>query len=58
MTFTEKQIEMLNEPILAKNVKERDGNRAGTIQLSYVEGWQVIDEDNRIVGFGGWSCET
>ena len=58
MTFTEKQIEMLNEPILAKTVKERDGNRAGTFQLSYVEGWHVIDEANRIFGFGGWSCET
>ena len=58
MTFTEKQIEQLSEPILAKNVKERDGNRAGTFQLAYVEGWHVIDEANRIFGYGGWSSET
>ena len=58
MTFSEKQIEQLSEPILAKNVKERDGNRAGTFQLAYVEGWHVIDEANRIFGYGGWSSET
>ena len=58
MTFTEKQNEMLKESILAKNVKERDGNRDGTFQLAYVEGWHVIAEANRIFGFGGWSCET
>ena len=58
MTFTEKQIQQLSEPILAKNVKERDGNRAGTFQLAYVEGWHVIDEANRIFVYGGWSSET
>ena len=58
MNFTEKQIQQLSEPILAKNVKERDGNRAGTFQLAYVEGWHVIDEANRIFGYGGWSSET
>ena len=58
MTFTEKQIQQLSEPILAKNVKERDGNSAGTFQLAYVEGWHVIDEANRIFGYGGWSSET
>ncbi len=58
MTFSEKQIQQLSEPILAKNVKERDGNRAGTFQLAYVEGWHVIDEANRIFGYGGWSSET
>jgi len=58
MTFTEKQNEMLKESILAKNVKERDGNREGTFQLAYVEGWHVIAEANRIFGFDGWSSET
>ena len=58
MEFTKEQVELLKEPILAKNVKERDGNKAGTFQLAYVEGWHVIDEANRIFGFGGWSCET
>ena len=58
MEFSKEQVELLNEPILAKNVKERDGNQAGTFQLAYVEGWHVIDEANRIFGFDGWSSET
>ena len=58
MEFTKEQVELLKEPILAKNVKERDGNRAGTFQLAYVEGWHVIAEANRIFGFDGWSSET
>ena len=58
MEFSKDQVELLNEPILAKNVKERDGNKAGTFQLAYVEGWHVINEANRIFGFDGWSSET
>ena len=58
MEFTKEQVELLKEPILAKNVKERDGNQAGTFQLAYVEGWHVIDEANRIFGFDGWTSET
>ena len=58
MEFSKEQVEKLNEPILAKNVKERDGNKAGTFQLAYVEGWHVINEANRIFGFDGWSSET
>ena len=57
MEFSKEQVELLNEPILAKNVKERDGNQAGTFQLAYVEGWHVIDEANRIFGFDGWTSE-
>lgn len=58
MEFSKEQVGKLNEPILAANVKERDGNRDGTFQLAYVEGWHVIAEANRIFGFDGWSCET
>jgi len=58
MTFTPEQVELLKQPIDKKNVETRDGNRAGTFQLSYVEGWHVINEANRIFGFDGWSCET
>ena len=58
MEFSKEQIAQLSEPILAKNVKERDGNRDGTFQLAYVEGWHVIAEANRIFGFSGWSSET
>ena len=58
MEFSKEQIELLNEPILGKNVKERDGNRDGTFQIAYVEGHHVIAEANRIFGFGGWNSET
>ncbi len=58
MEFSKEQIEKLNEPILGKNVKERDGNRDGTFQIAYVEGHHVIAEANRIFGFGGWNSET
>ena len=58
MQFSKEQVEKLKEPILAANVKERDGNKAGTFQLAYVEGWHVINEANRIFGFDGWSSET
>lgn len=58
MEFSKKQIELLNEPILGKNVKERDGNHDGTFQIAYVEGHHVIAEANRIFGFGGWNSET
>ena len=58
MEFSKEQVELLQEPILAKNVKERDGNKAGTFQLAYVEGWHVIAEANRIFGFDGWNSET
>ena len=58
MQFSKEQVEKLNEPILGANVKERDGNKAGTFQLAYVEGWHVINEANRIFGFDGWCSET
>ena len=58
MTFTPEQVELLKQPIDKKNVEERDGDKDGKFQVAYVEGWHVIDEANRIFGFGGWSCET
>ncbi len=59
MEFSKEQVELLNEPILAKNVKERKagwGSEDNT--LAYVEGYHVIAEANRIFGFGNWSSET
>ena len=58
MTFTPEQVALLKQPIDKKNVETRDGNKDGTFQLAYVEGWHVLDEANRIFGFDGWSCET
>ena len=59
MEFSKEQVEMLNEPILGANVKEREAGWGGKDNtLAYVEGYHVIAEANRIFGFGGWSCET
>jgi DNA recombination protein Rad52 len=55
MTFTPEQIAALKAPLSASNVKER--KQAGRT-LSYIEGWRVIDEANRIFGFDGWQSET
>lgn len=56
MTFTEEQKKLLNQKIIKSNVKTRPGG--GRKDLSYVEGWHVIQEANRIFGFDGWSSET
>ena len=58
MEFSKEQVELLKEPILAKNVKERDGDKDGKFQIAYVEGHHVIAEANRIFGFSGWNSET
>ena len=59
MEFSKEQVEKLNEPILAANVKEREAGWGGKDNtLAYVEGYHVIAEANRIFGFGGWSSET
>ena len=55
MTFTKEQTEQLNQPINPKVVSYRE---KGNIQLAYLESWYVINEANRIFGFGGWSSET
>ena len=59
MKFSKEQVELLNEPILAKNVKEREAGWGGKDnKLAFVEGYHVIAEANRIFGFDGWSSET
>ena len=55
MTFTNEQIEQLNQPIDPKVVSSR---QQGKMQLSYLESWYVINEANRIFGFDGWQSET
>ena len=57
MTFSDQQVQLLNEPIKKANVSTRWGDKKQTFQLSYVEGWHVIKVANRIFGFGGWSSE-
>ena len=45
----------LNKTLDPKYVKTRKGS--GRV-LSYVQGWHVIAEANRIFGFNGWNRET
>jgi DNA repair and recombination protein RAD52 len=54
--FSDNQLKVLRDPLDPGNVKSRKGPN-GKI-LSYVEGFQVIDEANAIFGFGNWSRET
>lgn len=53
--FDEKTVAALNAPLDTKHVAKR--TQSGR-SMSYVEGWHVIAEANRIFGFGGWDRET
>jgi len=53
--FDAKQIAELSKPLNAEHVASR--TQSGRT-LSYVEGWHVIAEANRIFGFDGWTRET
>jgi DNA recombination protein Rad52 len=55
MSFSEPQIKLLSNKLNGKHVRTRE-LRGRT--LSYVEGWHVIAEANRIFGFDGWDRET
>lgn len=55
MTFNQHQIKSLSAKLNGKYVKTRLENGR---QLSYLEGWHVIAEANRIFGFAGWDRET
>jgi DNA recombination protein Rad52 len=55
MAFSEQQIKLLEAPLSRDAVKTREQSNR---KLSYVEGWHVIAEANRIFGFDGWSTST
>jgi hypothetical protein len=55
MGFSAKQIQTLLRDLDARHVRSR---RADGRELSYIEGWFVISEANRIFGFDGWNRET
>ena len=55
MAFTQTQVRKLGGRLPERFVKTR--NERGST-LSYVEGWHVIDEANRVFGFDGWDRET
>lgn len=53
--LNDEQKRQLGAPLSSSNVKSRQ--QAGR-KLSYIEGWHVIAEANRIFGFDGWASET
>jgi DNA recombination protein Rad52 len=53
--FSDEIIAALSAPLAREHVKDRE--QAGR-KVSYIEGWHVIAEANRIFGFDGWSRET
>ncbi|HZL30709.1 MAG TPA: Rad52/Rad22 family DNA repair protein, partial [Pseudolabrys sp.] len=55
MGFSAKQVQALRRDVDQRAVRTRTANGR---ELSYIEGWYVISEANRIFGFDGWSRET
>lgn len=55
MSFTQTQVRKLRSKLNPQNVRTRE---ADGISLSYLEGWHVVAEANRIFGFDGWDRET
>jgi hypothetical protein len=55
MGFSSKQTHALRRGVDARQIRTREANGR---ELSYIEGWFVISEANRIFGFDGWNRET
>lgn len=55
MAFNEAQLKCLEAKLDAKHVKTRQVQET---TLTYLEGWHVIAEANRIFGFDGWDRRT
>jgi DNA repair and recombination protein RAD52 len=55
VALSQTQLDSLSGPLSRASVKTR--KQSGRT-LSYVEGWHVIAEANRIFGFDGWTRET
>ena len=55
MGFSTKQLAALRRDLDARQVRTREAHGR---ELSYLEGWYVISEANRIFGLDGWSRET
>ena len=55
MAFTDTQVRQLKAKLDSRHIRTRASN--GT-NLSYVEGWHVIAEANRIFGYDGWDRTT
>ena len=57
MSFTDKQISALNQPINKDKTSWRWANRDKTFKLYYLESWHVIREANRVFDYD-WTSET
>jgi hypothetical protein len=55
MGFSAKQMKALQRGPDPRHIRTREANGR---ELTYLEGWYVITEANRIFGFDGWSRET
>lgn len=55
MTLTQAQIKKLSANLEPQHIKTRT---KANFELSYIEGWHVIAEANRIFGFDGWDRIT
>jgi recombination DNA repair RAD52 pathway protein len=56
MGFSSKQVAALRRNVDHRHIRTRQSNTGR--ELSYLEGWYVISQANRIFGFDGWSRET
>ena len=55
MSFTQTQVRKLRSRLQPRHIRTRE---AEGISLSYLEGWHVLAEANRIFGFDGWDRVT
>jgi len=55
MSFSDETKAALGAKLHPSSVKSR---QQGGASVSYIEGWHVIDEANRIFGFDAWTRET
>jgi hypothetical protein len=55
MGFSIKQSRALRRGVDGRQIRTREANGR---ELSYIEGWYVVSEANRIFGFDAWSRET
>lgn len=55
MGFSARQVKALKRQPDARHIRTREANGR---ELTYLEGWYVVSEANRIFGFDGWSRET
>ena len=55
MSFSQIQVRKLRSKLRPQHVRTRE---ADGVTLSYLEGWHVVAEANRIFGFDGWDRET